>query len=93
MYSLGVGSVLYKLLGERSVCEHWGKYKSNELSRFRHSKHKFRICPMCGLGNSISEPHCGNTIILVEYLHIDPPVVIPPPPPPPPPTVIEGEGE
>ena len=42
---------------------------------------------MCGLGNSISETYCGNTIILVEYLHVDPPVVVPEPPPPPPPTV------
>eukprot|EP01035_Chromulina_nebulosa_P017760 gene17760-23360_t len=66
----GVGHFLYldPRLGNSSVCEHDGTFKSAELSRFRHSKKKFRICPLCGHENLIiNQSGCDNTLLLVEY--------------------------
>lgn len=64
----GVGHFLYSLLGDSNVCEHFGPYRSSELSRFRHSKRKFRACPLCGRENGIiNERYCDETLYLVDY--------------------------
>jgi len=79
----GVGHFLYLWLGDRGVCEHGGsndetigtqarKYisemRSAELSRFRTSKRKYRVCPLCGGENFITGgPACTKTLLLVEY--------------------------
>jgi SNF2 family DNA or RNA helicase len=42
----GTADFLYRTLGDQSVCEHWGTYRSLELSRFRHSKRKYKQCPL-----------------------------------------------
>jgi hypothetical protein len=66
----GVGHFLYLMLGDAAVCEHVGVYQSSELSRFRHSKRKFRCCPLCGHRNPITaEKFCEKVLYLVEYLH------------------------
>lgn len=67
MLSQGVGHFLYTMMGDSSVCEHFGQYQSSELSRFRHSKRKYRICPLCGHQNGISVTFCEQTLYLVEY--------------------------
>lgn len=69
----GVGHFLYVGLGDQNVCEHYGSYRSTELSRFRHSKKTFRICPLCGHKNPT---HCqvGCERILLRILY-DPPVI------------------
>ena len=60
--------------GDRSVCEHDGTYKSSELSRFRHSKKKFRTCVLCGYENLITAGNCcDNTLLMVEYVFNDTP--------------------
>eukprot|EP01039_Chlorochromonas_danica_P006985 gene6985-7727_t len=65
----GVGHFLYSMLGDSNVCEHFGKYQSSELSRFRHSKRKFRRCPLCGCENGITqERYCEQILYLVEYI-------------------------
>lgn len=67
----GVGHFLYMMLGESHVCEHTGVYQSAELSRFRHSKRKYRVCPMCGYRNLItSGTQCDRNLILVEYIDV-----------------------
>lgn len=66
----GVGTFLYldPRLGDRSICEHDGIYRSSELSRFRHSKRKYRKCPLCSHENLItSENFCEKLLFLVEY--------------------------
>jgi len=79
----GVGHFLYLWMGDRGVCEHGGsndetigaqarKYisemRSAELSRFRTSKRKYRMCPLCGGENFITGGSaCTKTLILVEY--------------------------
>lgn len=76
------------MLGEQAMCEHFGIYQSSELSRFRHSKRKYRICPLCGYHNTITnEKACDKTLLLVEYDELPPTVVqaegsAPTPPPP-----------
>jgi hypothetical protein len=58
------------MLGDNAVCEHVGIYQSSELSRFRHSKRKYRICPLCGYQNGITaERYCEKTLYLIEYLN------------------------
>jgi hypothetical protein len=67
----GVGHFLYTDIrfGDRSVCEHDGTFRSSELSRFRHSKKKFRSCLLCGHENLITTGQfCDNTLVMVEYL-------------------------
>lgn len=65
----GVGHFLYAMLGDQNVCEHFGRYKSSELSRFRHSKRKFRTCSMCGHENGITaEKYCEKVLFMVEYV-------------------------
>jgi len=79
----GVGHFLYLWMGDRGVCEHGGsndetigiqarKYisemRSAELSRFRTSKRKYRICPLCGGENFITGgAACTKSLVLVEY--------------------------
>jgi hypothetical protein len=64
----GVGHYLYRLLGDKAVCEHWGVFRSTELGRFRNSRVRYRRCPLCGLENNISSgEHCINRLLLVEY--------------------------
>lgn len=70
----GVGHFLYMMLGDNDVCEHIGQYSSAELSRFRHSKRKFRVCPLCGNSNSITSGDCcDKVLLLVEYQDVVPP--------------------
>lgn len=55
-------------MGNGAVCEHFGTFRSSELSRFRHSKRKFRRCPLCGFCNQITTGNnCSNVLLLVEY--------------------------
>lgn len=55
-------------LGDRAVCEHWGIYRSSELSRFRHSRRKFKVCPLCGFENLATDDRfCSHTLLLVLY--------------------------
>lgn len=55
-------------MGPGAVCEHTTHYRSSELSRFRHSKRKYRKCPMCGHCNQITTGDCCSNILLqVEY--------------------------
>lgn len=68
---LGVAHYLYLMLGESHVCEHMKSYRSAELSRFRNSRRKYRICPLCGTSSGITDAFCPCTLLLVEYL--DPP--------------------
>lgn len=69
----GVGHFLYMMLGENHVCEHTGAFQSAELSRFRHSKRKYRVCPMCGHRNLItSAMECDKVLLLVEYIDAPP---------------------
>ena len=79
----GVGHFLYLWMGDRGVCEHSGaddetvganarrhvsEMRSAELSRFRTSKRKYRLCPLCGGENFITGgPNCTKTLLLVEY--------------------------
>ena len=64
----GMAHYLYLRLGDAELCEHFGAYRSSELSRFRHSLRKFRVCPMCGFENSITSGDCcEKKLILVEY--------------------------
>lgn len=66
----GVAHFLYldPRCGESSICEHHGAFRSSELSRFRHSKRKFRRCPLCNHENLVtSGGYCEKTLLLVEY--------------------------
>mmetsp|Transcript_8580 Transcript_8580/g.14464 ORF Transcript_8580/g.14464 Transcript_8580/m.14464 type:complete len:1179 (-) Transcript_8580:110-3646(-) len=62
----GVGHELIMRMGPGAICEHFGMYRSAELSRFRHSKKKFRRCPLCSHCNQIGN-YCTNILLLVEY--------------------------
>ena len=64
-----IAHYLYLSLGDSYICEHWGEYRSCELSRFRHSKRKLRICPLCGYSNGISSQSCDEILYVVEYIH------------------------
>lgn len=56
-------------MGESAICEHWGVYRSSELSRFRNGCRKFKLCPMCGHKNGITNEYfCEKTLLVVEYL-------------------------
>ena len=70
----GVGHFLYVTLGDDFICEHWGEYQSSELSRFRHSRRKYRMCPMCGYKNqSLGGKgcnQCSKVLYLVEYVDV-----------------------
>jgi hypothetical protein len=58
-------------MGAGAVCEHTGVYRSSELSRFRHSKRKYRTCPLCGHANQITTGNCClNALLLVEYQNV-----------------------
>lgn len=58
-------------MGSGAVCEHTGVYRSSELSRFRHSKRKYRTCPLCGHANQITTGTCClNPLLLVEYANV-----------------------
>ena len=69
----GVGHELILTMGDSSICEHFGTFRSNELSRFRHSKRKYRRCPLCGFSNQITANNCcANRILMVRYLDVPP---------------------
>lgn len=71
LFLQGVGHDLLMLMGPSAVCEHYGHFRSSELSRFRHSKRKYRRCPLCGYCNQITTGNCcSNTLLLVEYNNI-----------------------
>ena len=68
----GVGHFLYVGLGDQSVCEHYGSYRSTELSRFRHSKKTFRVCPLCGHKNPTHcQIGCERILLRVLYDHVE----------------------
>ena len=68
----GAAHFLYTSLGDRDICEHFGVYRSVELSRFRHSRRKYKVCVMCGHENGIANPnHCNKRLLLVKYLGDD----------------------
>lgn len=59
-------------MGDVNLCEHFGEYRSSELSRFRNSRSKFRECPLCGYHNPITnDSFCTQTLLAVEYLDVD----------------------
>lgn len=69
----GVGHFLYVGLGDQSVCEHYGSYRSTELSRFRHSKKTFRVCPLCGHKNPTHcQVGCERILLRIVYDHVVP---------------------
>ena len=68
----GVGHFLYVGLGDQSVCEHYGSYRSTELSRFRHSKKTFRVCPLCGHKNPTHcQMGCERILLRIVYDHVE----------------------
>lgn len=72
----GVGHFIYldPRFGDSSVCEFAGTFKSSELSRFRHSRKKYRKCLFCGHENFItSGDFCDKMLLMVEYQNIDNP--------------------
>jgi hypothetical protein len=55
-------------MGDSAVCEHFGNLRNPELSRFRNSQRKVRICPLCGHYNSINVGvRCEKVLVCVEY--------------------------
>mmetsp|Transcript_47799 Transcript_47799/g.94636 ORF Transcript_47799/g.94636 Transcript_47799/m.94636 type:complete len:1169 (-) Transcript_47799:69-3575(-) len=67
----GVGHCLILMMGPSAICEHTQHYRSSELSRFRHSKRRYRKCPMCGHCNQITNGDCcSNILLLVEYENV-----------------------
>ena len=64
----GVATILYRTMGDSAICEHRGDYRSSELSRFRNSKKKYRVCPYCGHHNSIISENCEKLLYMVEYM-------------------------
>lgn len=66
----GVAHYLYLMLGDSHVCEHMKTFRSAELSRFRNSKRKYRICPLCGTSCTVTDIVCPCVLLLVEYLDL-----------------------
>ena len=59
-------------MGDTNLCEHFGEFRSSELSRFRNSRSKYRECPLCGYHNPITNDNfCTQTLLAVEYVDVD----------------------
>ena len=74
----GVTHSLLLRAGPSACAEHWGPYRSSELSRFRHGVRPFRACPRCAGETDLVETQrrgsgrwaCRRT--LLEVVHCRP---------------------
>lgn len=65
-----VGHGLYELEGDEAVAQHFGSFRSAELSRFRNSVTRYRVCPRCGFHNEqdmASGHKCARQLLIVKY--------------------------
>lgn len=64
-----VGHFMYEAEGDERVCQHYGDFRSTELSRFRNGATRVRHCPRCHYENeySASGDKCTRTLVEVTY--------------------------
>ena len=61
-----VGHSLVHCFGPDAVCQHWGKYRSDELRKFADGEISCWTCPACGFSNEDRGRQCSHRKLSLE---------------------------
>jgi hypothetical protein len=61
-----VGHSLVHCFGPDAVCQHWGKYRSDELRKFADGEISCWTCPACGFSNEDRGRQCSRRKLSLE---------------------------